>query len=145
MHSCTRIIGPLQNGAPSPRKAEGRGIGALSTLVVPRPEYPRPTFRRRDWVNLNGEWEFGVGEKRRFDRRIQVPFAPQSRHSGIDDWKSSDVVWYRRHFDAAQSDRLLLHFGAVDYRAVVWVNGVEVVRHEGGHTPFSADVGHVVH
>jgi len=95
-------------------------------------------------VNLNGEWEFGAGEERRFDRRIQVPFAPQSRLSGIDDWKPSDVVWYRRHFDAPLSDRLLLHFGAVDYRAVVWVNGEEVARHEGGHTPFSADVGHVV-
>jgi len=94
-------------------------------------------------VNLNGEWEFGAGDERRFDRRILVPFAPQSQLSGIEHWEPADTVWYRRHFDAPQSDRLLLHFGAVDYRAVVWVNGEEVARHEGGHTPFSADVAHV--
>jgi beta-galactosidase/beta-glucuronidase len=52
------------------------------------------------------------------------------------------VVWYRRRFDAAEADVLLLHFGAVDYRATVWVNDVEVARHEGGHTPFSVDIRH---
>lgn len=50
------------------------------------------------------------------------------------------MVWYRRRFDAPGAGRLLLHFGAVDYRATVWVNGEEVARHEGGHTPFSADI-----
>jgi beta-galactosidase/beta-glucuronidase len=95
-------------------------------------------------VNLNGEWEFGAGDVRKFDRRITVPFAPQSQLSGVGAWMPSDVVWYRRSFDAPASDRLLLHFGAVDYRATVWVNGQEVASHEGGHTPFAADVGHVV-
>lgn len=95
-------------------------------------------------MNLNGEWEFGAGDGRKFDRRITVPFAPQSQLSGVGVWESADVVWYRRRFDAPASDRLLLHFGAVDYRAAVWVNGEEVARHEGGHTPFAADVGHVV-
>ena len=107
---------------------------------VPRPEYPRPSFRRRSWINLNGEWEFGAGGSETFDRRILVPFCPQSDLSGLGVRVPGDVVWYRRRFDAPRSARLLLHFGAVDYRATVWVNGEEVVRHEGGHTPFSADI-----
>src|SRR5258708_11849622 len=56
---------------------------------------------------------------------------------------TGDFVWYRRRFDAPEAERLRLHFGAVDYRATVWVNGEEVVRHEGGHTPFSADISRV--
>jgi beta-galactosidase/beta-glucuronidase len=107
---------------------------------VPRPEYPRPSFRRQSWVNLNGEWEFGAGDSEKFDRRILVPFCPQSDLSGIGVRVPGDIVWYRRRFDAPGSERLMLHFGAVDYRATVWVNGEEVARHEGGHTPFSADI-----
>ena len=100
-------------------------------------------MRRNAWVNLNGEWEFGSGPSERFDRRITVPFAPESDLSGIRDWEQADVVWYRRRFDAPAAERLLLHFGAVDYRAVVWVNGEVVTRHEGGHTAFSADITRV--
>jgi beta-galactosidase/beta-glucuronidase len=107
---------------------------------VPRPEYPRPSFRRRDWTNLNGEWEFGAGDSETFDRRIVVPFCPQSELSGLGVRVPGDVVWYRRRFDAPDSARLLLHFGAVDYRATVWVNGEQVAEHEGGHTPVSADL-----
>src|SRR5260370_35042161 len=110
---------------------------------TPRPEYPRPSLRRRDWVNLNGEWDFGAGPARRFDRRIVVPFAPQSALSGIGDWDEADIVWYRRRFDVARAPALLLHFGAVDHRATIWVNGEEVARHEGGHTPFSGDIAAV--
>jgi len=111
--------------------------------MVPRPEYPRPTLRRKHWVNLNGEWDFGAGVNRRFDRRITVPFCPQSELSGIADKNPGDVVWYRRRFDAPDGERLLLHFGAVDYWATVWINGEEVARHEGGHTPFSIDVSSI--
>jgi beta-galactosidase/beta-glucuronidase len=68
-----------------------------------------------------------------------VPFAPQASLSGVA-WKPADVLWYRRRFDAPAAPRLLLHLGAVDYRATVWVNGEEVARHQGGHTPFSADL-----
>ncbi len=78
-----------------------------------------------------------------FDRRITVPFCYQSRLSGIGDTSFHDVVWYARSFEhspASLGERLLLHFGAVDYRAMVWVNGMPVAWHEGGHTPFSADV-----
>ena len=100
-------------------------------------------LRRHDWVNLNGDWEFGAGEERVFDRTITVPFCPQSELSGVGQPDLGDVVWYRRTFEAPQAGRLLLHLGAVDYRATVWVNGEEVVAHEGGHTPFSADISSV--
>jgi beta-galactosidase/beta-glucuronidase len=129
---------------------------------VPRPEYPRPQFRRDDWTNLNGAWHFafddgdtGLAERWQnvafedlrsgespFDRSIVVPFCYQSKLSGIGETTFHDVVWYARTFEYAPgaSERLLLHFGAVDYRATVWVNGLQVASHEGGHTPFSADV-----
>lgn len=116
----------------------------VETRTAPRPEYPRPRLRRRDWVNLNGEWELGLGDQRSFDRTIVVPFCPQSELSGVGERIEEDVVWYRRRFDAPESDRLLMHFGAVDYRATVWVNGEEVANHEGGHTPFAADISKVV-
>jgi beta-galactosidase/beta-glucuronidase len=106
-------------------------------------DYPRPNFRRARWVSLDGEWEFGAGDTETFDRKIVVPFCPQSSLSSIGDPSPGDVVWYRRRFDAPDAARLLLHFGAVDYRATVWVNGEEVARHEGGHTPFSADISRV--
>jgi beta-galactosidase/beta-glucuronidase len=107
--------------------------------LVPRTEYPRPAFRRQEWENLNGEWDFAAGETPTYDRKILVPFCPESRLSGIGA-PPGDVVWYRRTFDAPDAARLRLNFGAVDYRATVWVNEIEVVRHEGGHTPFSADI-----
>ena len=94
-------------------------------------------------MSLDGEWEFGAGEAESLDRRIVVPFCPQSSLSGIGDPSPGEVVWYRRRFDGIEAQRLFLHFGAVDYRATVWVNGEEVARHEGGHTPFSADISRV--
>jgi beta-galactosidase/beta-glucuronidase len=129
----------------------------LST--APRPEYPRPQFRRDHWTNLNGEWSFafddgnvGLAEGWQntdgssFDRNITVPFCYQSELSGIGETAFHDVAWYARSFeDPSDADeRLLLHFGAVDYRADVWVNGIHVASHEGGHTPFSADVTHAL-
>jgi beta-galactosidase/beta-glucuronidase len=95
-------------------------------------------------VNLNGEWEFGAGERRTFDRTIVVPFCPQASLSGVGERITDDVVWYRRRFDPPEAPRMRLHFGAVDYRATVWVNGEEVAQHEGGHIPFSADISTVV-
>jgi len=105
----------------------------------PRPEYPRPALRRAAWVTLNGEWAFGAGPDPTFDRSILVPFCAESELSGIGE-PPGDVVWYRRRFDAPAAEAVVLHFGAVDYRATVWVNDVEVARHEGGHTPFSAEI-----
>jgi beta-galactosidase/beta-glucuronidase len=132
--------------------------------LIPRPEYPRPQFRRQDWTNLNGEWSFAFDDSNvglakswqdvtpddlssgnsPFDRRIVVPFCYQSVRSGIGETTFHDVVWYARTFEHAGAERLLLHFGAVDYRAMVWVNGVHVASHEGGHTPFSADITHAL-
>ncbi|WP_372632234.1 glycoside hydrolase family 2 protein [Cohnella sp.] len=124
-----------------------------------RQEHPRPQFERADWINLNGEWEFefddaGAGDKEQWQaggkelsRRIQVPFAFQSRLSGIGDPGFHDVVWYRTAFEVPASfsgKRTILHFGAVDYEATVWVNGKLAARHEGGHTPFSADITGIV-
>jgi beta-galactosidase/beta-glucuronidase len=134
----------------------------LVDAAVPRPEYPRPQFRREGWINLNGQWHFafddddaGLAERWQnttsedlgsdvspFDRVIIVPFCFQSKLSGIGETAFHDVVWYARTFNhvLVGDERLLLHFGAVDYRATVWVNGMQVASHEGGHTPFSADL-----
>ncbi|CAN7380589.1 glycoside hydrolase family 2 protein [Paenibacillus sp. LjRoot56] len=121
----------------------------------PRAEYPRPQFVRDSWINLNGEWQFefddaSIGTKEKwhkgekaFSQTIQVPFAFQSQLSGIGSNEFHDVVWYRRELEIPQSfagKRILLHFGAVDYLASVWVNGILVATHEGGHTPFHADI-----
>jgi beta-galactosidase/beta-glucuronidase len=115
--------------------------------------HPRPRVTQADWVDLNGTWQFayddadaGLGERwpenpGKFDRQIVVPFAPESEMSGIGDTGFHPVLWYRRTFAApATAGRVLLHFGAVDYRASVWVNGDLVATHEGGHTPFTADI-----
>ncbi len=122
------------------RELERSAVSRRIAGPVPRPEHPTPTHRRRSWLNLNGPWDFGLGENRLFDRAITVPFCPQSELSGIGQRIEEDVLWYRRRFDAPAGERLMLHFGAVDYRATVWVNGEEVAEHEGGHTPFSADI-----
>ena len=121
---------------------------------VPRPEYPRPQFVRSEWLNLNGVWEFafdddGVGQDegwhdgRALPRQIVVPFPYQSELSGINDKSVHPVVWYARTFEVPAEWRgrdLLLHFGAVDYRTTVWVNGQEVGHNQGGHVPFRFDI-----
>jgi len=113
-------------------------------------EYPRPQLRRDAWQCLNGTWEFTFDDERRYrhpgddigwDRRIDVPYAPEAQASGIGDTGFHRICWYRCEFAlAARGARTMLHFGAVDYRARVWLNGVLVAEHEGGHTPFHADV-----
>jgi len=115
--------------------------------------HPRPQFTRPRWADLSGSWRFAYDDDNagldqrwqddaaRFDRDILVPFPPESELSGINDKSFHPVLWYRREFEASAEDgRLLLHFGAVDYSAHVWVNGDLVATHEGGHTPFSADI-----
>jgi beta-galactosidase/beta-glucuronidase len=123
-----------------------------------RTEYPRPQFVREQWLNLNGQWEFdydddGNGERdawyenHTFSKVIQVPFCYQSELSGIGDASFHDIVWYRKTFTVPaeyEGKRLLLHFGAVDYDSKVWVNGKLVTTHEGGHTPFHADITDVL-
>ena len=127
--------------------------GSLTT-DVPRQEYPRPQCSRPDWLNLNGPWEFAlddtnVGLEERwfnspgFSRTIIVPFSVESRMSGIGDVSFHPCVWYRRLFRVPGSwagKRILLNFGAVDYKATIWVNGIPCAWHEGGHTPFHCDI-----
>ncbi|MFD4664975.1 glycoside hydrolase family 2 protein [Streptomyces halstedii] len=126
----------------------------MHTPSVPRPEYPRPQFVRRDWLNLNGTWQFETDQGdsglergllgRDLTDEILVPFAPESELSGVGDTDFLEAVWYRRRFTppAAWAGRtVLLHFGAVDHDTTVWVDGTEVVRHRGGFTPFTADLG----
>ncbi|MCM3626607.1 glycoside hydrolase family 2 [Paenibacillus glycanilyticus] len=125
------------------------------TSNLPRADYPRPQFNRNAWECLNGEWEFEFDDARigseegwhagnkSFSKRIQVPFSFESELSGIGDPAFHDVIWYRRKLDipkAFQGKRVVLHFGAVDYEAYVWLNGQLVASHEGGHTPFQADI-----
>ncbi len=127
---------------------------APPAVLAPDPAahaYPRPQLVREQWVSLNGAWQFALdrtGHWRRpdevvWDRRIVVPFAPETAASGVDDPGFYRRCWYRRRFDAPAlepGERLVLHFGAIDYEATVWVNGVEVTRHEGGYTPFHVDI-----
>ena len=105
---------------------------------------------RPDWLSLNGRWRFLFDDERRYDcpgditkwpLSINVPYPPESRASGVADKGFHRVCWYERDFDVdPRGGRIILHFGAVDYSAKVWVNGRFVARHEGGHTPFSADI-----
>ncbi|HEX3878708.1 MAG TPA: glycoside hydrolase family 2 TIM barrel-domain containing protein [Bryobacteraceae bacterium] len=108
-------------------------------------------MQRTDWSSLDGEWEFSIDregtwitpDQPAFEARIRVPFSPESTASGIGDTGFYPACWYRREFEARRAEhagRLLLHFCAVDFAAKVWVNGALAATHEGGYTPFTADV-----
>jgi hypothetical protein len=112
--------------------------------------YPRPLLQRSRWSSLNGPWEFAIDrvgawqtpEEVSFDRVIQVPFSPETEASGIGEKGYFMACWYRRRFappPLAPGQRLLLHFGAVDYEATVWIAGFLAGSHEGGYTPFTID------
>ena len=117
------------------------------------PEYPRPQMVRQNWQSLNGEWEFALthryaGKPSSFPGRILVPFPIESQLSGAGTWVSPDQrLWYRRTFSPPaleKGSRLLLHFGAVDWEAVVWVNGRDVGSHRGGFDPWTVDITDVL-
>lgn len=139
--------------------ASTSAVTAERATVLLQEGYPRPQLVRDSWVDLTGEWAFSYddddeGQRRAwyrtpeiFDRRIQVPFPPESPASRIGDNQFHPVVWYQRalslgHITSAASadTRTVLHFGAVDYRADVWLNGHYLGHHEGGHTPFNFDI-----
>ena len=113
------------------------------------PEYPRPIMERAEWQNLNGLWNYailpvGKQEPTNFDGEILVPFAVESSLSGVQKMLGKDnELWYQREFTVPskwKDNKVLLHFGAVDWKADVWVNDVKVGQHTGGYTPFSFDV-----
>lgn len=148
---------PADPAAPGPwPAANSDGAQAPGTPAsLPRPEYPRPQFEREQWLNLNGPWKFriddgnvGLDEKWftapvNFPLTILVPFAAEAPLSGIGNRGFHPCVWYRRLFTVPKEwsgRRILLNFGAVDYRATVWVNETIVATHEGGHSPFSCEI-----
>lgn len=121
---------------------------------IPRNEYPRPQLVRDAWLCLNGEWEFEIdagesGEARglvkapKLAGTITVPFCPESKLSGVEHKDFMRCVWYAKTLNIPaewKGKRILLHFGAVDYLATVWVNGRQVGTHTGGYTPFAFDI-----
>ncbi|WP_229487677.1 glycoside hydrolase family 2 protein [Pseudoduganella lutea] len=118
-------------------------------------DYPRPQMRRTQWLNLDGAWDAMLDDQAHyadpatvpFDRTIIVPFPPEAKASGVHDTGFRRRVWYRRvvgldddSLAPGRDERLMLHFGAVNHRARVWVNGHFAIQHKGGHSPFSIDI-----
>ena len=128
----------------------------IATVSLPLvDDYPRPQLRRRNWTTLDGPWAFALDPEARWsapeevywNATIVVPFSPETPASGIGETGFYRACWYRRELDVAPpgpDERLLLHFGAVDYAAAVWIDGVFVGRHEGGYTPFTIDATEVL-
>ena len=125
-----------------------------TTIAIPRPEYPRPQFRREPWINLNGPWtytfDFGKSGAQRgfasstgFDDVITVPFCPESPLSGVNHKDFIEMLWYQRALTIPADwagRRVILHFGAVDYESEVFIDGESVDRHWGGTVSFSYDI-----
>ena len=118
--------------------------------AAPLPEYPRPQMvRENNWINLNGYWQYDITPRDTYGMKensgqILVPYPVESALSGVGKTVGKDsVLWYRRHLDIPSSFRkkkLLLHFGAVDWKTEVFVNGISAGTHEGGYDPFSMDI-----
>lgn len=115
--------------------------------------YPRPQLTRKQWHSLNGRWDFVHDVTASFERptdvdwaqgkTIRVPFAPETPLSGIGDTGFYNSCWYRRTFPTptvGPHERVFLRFGAVDYEAMIWINGFYAGEHKGGYTPFSLDI-----
>ena len=120
---------------------------AASAADIPRPEFPEPQFERPDWLTLNGPWGFAFDDAnagldnhwyagvQKFEKQIAIPYCFESKLSGINDTGFHPWAWYSRTITLPadwQTRRVLLHFGAVDYQAMVWVNGQLAGSHEGG-------------
>ncbi|HVO34568.1 MAG TPA: glycoside hydrolase family 2 TIM barrel-domain containing protein [Gemmatimonadales bacterium] len=138
--------GAAQEGAPPTLVTRwARDVRADAVL----PEYPRPQMARSAWLSLNGRWDYAITARdapapARWDGGILVPFPVESQLSGVRRAVTpSQRLWYHRAFHAPRlppGGRLLLHFGAVDWDATVWVNGRQVGEHRGGYDPFTFDI-----
>lgn len=113
------------------------------------PEYPRPIMERKEWKNLNGLWNYAIQETgkptpAKYDGQILVPFAVESSLSGVmKEVGSKNELWYNTTFTVESNwkgQNILLHFGAVDWKTEVWLNGIKIGSHTGGYTPFSFDI-----
>ncbi|TRX28898.1 beta-galactosidase [Flavobacterium franklandianum] len=113
------------------------------------PEYPRPIMERKEWKNLNGLWNYAIQEvgklaPAKYDGQILVPFAVESSLSGVmKEVGAKNELWYTTTFNIESNwkgQNILLHFGAVDWKTEVWLNGVKIGSHTGGYTPFSFDI-----
>jgi beta-galactosidase/beta-glucuronidase len=125
---------------------------------MPRAEFPNPQFERKNWLNLNGEWEFEIdnsvsGKERKLyeaeslSSRIIVPFCPESVLSGVNNVDFMNAVWYRKEIDLPEQSlngHVFLHFGAVDYEAEVYINGSFAGRHKGGYISFEINITHLL-
>ena len=121
----------------------GRALDASAVL----PEYPRPQLVREDYINLNGFWDYAItrsaDEPRKYDGKILVPFSPEAPLSGVGRTLLPDeTLWYRRTIpgEKREGERLLVHFGAVDQEAEVYINSESVASHRGGYTAFVVDI-----
>ena len=140
---------PAADWKPAPSPLLTRWGKQVTADTPPWPEYPRPQLVRKDWQNLNGLWDYAITPKgaatpTQWDGKILVPFCVESALSGVGKAVSKEQnLWYHREIaipDAWDGKRLLLHFGAVDWEATVFVNGKELTTHRGGSDPFSVDV-----
>ena len=123
-------------------------------MSIPRKEYPRPHLVRDEWTNLNGQWDFEIDNdcigvekqyflRESFNRKITVPFCPESVLSGVGITDFMNCVWYRKDLDIPSSFKnknIILHFGAVDYKSLIYINGVLAKTHVGGYSSFSVDI-----
>ncbi len=123
-------------------------------MSIPRAEHPNPQLERKNWLNLNGEWDFefdfgnsklaaGILEKKEWDKKIIVPFCPESKLSGIQHTDFIPAVWYRKNVEITAENlkgRVFINFGAVDYETTVYINGKKAGYHKGGYSSFRFDI-----
>jgi beta-galactosidase/beta-glucuronidase len=153
------VLGFFNNGTFAQKPAEWKYVeGKITTPWTekvnssnPHPEYPRPQMVRKNWMNINGLWDYAILPKSEtdakptaFNGKILVPYAVESALSGVGKTVGKDsILWYQRTVDFSpklKNERVLLHFGAVDWKCDVFVNGKPAGSHQGGYDPFSLDI-----